>query len=93
MKTLTKEERHEIYNSVLSDILEGGWMNRGFCYHLHYNSGEEINGYRLDKYFPEIWNRRPENGNFLWSYFFITFEGKDPTREKILREAIEETKP
>lgn len=87
---LTKEERHEIYKRALEWLIkhkQGGdiYGQHGLCLLLLI---KPIGRFELED-FPEVLAHKPEVVKGCWWPIDID----DPNRERVLRDAIEKTKP
>lgn len=90
---MTLQERHEAYKKLLKVVCNDPSTNNGFCHYITITFG--INAYdqwNFKHYFPELWEKKPENtwNSFFW--FQCTQKGWKE-RIKILAKCIEETKP
>lgn len=98
---LTKLQRYTAYCMIEEEILSG-YFSYGFCIYIEDMFGlkdEEITERIIQKYFPELWNKRPKKlyqkeTKILGALWFEPFSLESNSRRKnIIKQCIEETHP
>src|SRR5688572_2430008 len=93
---LDKRKRHSTYKKALEYVTENGWQHGGFCYiiDVRVNDNKDASTHKyLEELYPELWKHRPKEGKHWGVFWFEVYADKDKKREKILKQAINETKP